>query len=70
MPDVPMFGANPAKRPRRETLTDTLTTVDNTIVSALKPGASTSNETAAVPVDQVFRFINSSLLPVCISVET
>lgn len=52
MPDVPMFTANPAKRPKREALKDTLTAVGQTIVSALTPGASSSKE-AAVPVEQV-----------------
>ena len=52
IPNVPMFTADPAKRPRRETLAETLTTVGETIVSALRPGGNTCNEGAAV--SQVF----------------
>ena len=44
VPDVPMFSANPAKRPRRESLTHTLTSVGQTIASALTQGTSSSNE--------------------------
>ena len=39
-----MFNATPAKRPRRETLKDTITAVGQTIASALTPGASSSGE--------------------------
>ena len=52
MPDVPMFAANPAKRPKRETIQDTLTTVGQTIVSALTPSAS-SSKGDEVRVEQV-----------------
>ena len=41
-----MFSANPAKRPRRETIADTLTSVGNSIAQALQPGAA--------PVQQVW----------------
>ena len=52
IPDVPMFNATPAKRPRRETLKDTITAVGQTIASALTPGASSSGE-PEVNVEQV-----------------
>ncbi len=44
IPDVPMFSGNPAKRPRRESLANTLNAVGQTIASALTPGTSSSNE--------------------------
>ena len=34
IPDVPMFSASPAKRPRRESLAETISAVGETIVSA------------------------------------
>ena len=40
MPDVPMFTASPAKRPRRETMRDTLEAVGKTISTALASGKS------------------------------
>ena len=39
-----MFAANPAKRPRRESLTHTLIAMGKTIASALTPSVSLSNE--------------------------
>ena len=39
IPGVPMFSANPAKRPRRETIADTFTLVGNSIAQALQSGA-------------------------------
>ena len=39
-----MFNATPVKRPRRETLKDTITAVGQTIASALTPGASSLGE--------------------------
>ncbi len=47
-----MFNASPAKRPRRETLKDTITAIGLTIASALTPGASSSGE-PEVNVEQV-----------------
>ena len=41
-----MFSASPAKRPRRETIADTLTSVGYSIAQALQPGAA--------PVQQVY----------------
>ena len=51
MPDVPMFSATPAKRPRRQGLTDTLTVVGQTIANAITPQVGTRE--APVPVEQV-----------------
>ena len=48
--DVPMFSASPAKRPRRESLAETISAVGETIVSALAPGEGNSNS-----VEQVFK---------------
>ena len=47
IPDVPMFTATPAKRPRRQSLTETLTEVGQSIANALTP------EAAESPVEQV-----------------
>lgn len=65
MPDVPMFAAYPAKRPKRETMKDTLTTVGQTIVSALTPSASSSKEDC-VPVEQVLELFNYCRDDICI----
>lgn len=51
IPDVPMFSANPAKRPRRQELTNTLTVVWQTIANAITPQVGTRE--APVPVEQV-----------------
>ena len=49
IPDVPMFSANPAKRPRREgRLTDTLTAVGQSIANALTPQVGTREMPLAV----------------------
>ncbi len=39
-----MFNATATKRPRRETLKDTITAVGQTIASALTPGTSSPGE--------------------------
>ena len=52
MPDVPMFTVTPAKRPRRQALSDTLTAVGQTIASALTPGAGRPRE-SETEVEQV-----------------
>ena len=59
IPDVPMFNATPAKRPRRQALSETLVEVGQTIASALTPGAPPANEALPalepdVPIEQVF----------------
>ena len=51
IPDVPMFSANPAKRPRRQELTDALTVVGQTIANAITPQVGTRE--APVPIEQV-----------------
>ncbi len=48
VPDVPMFAANPAKRPRRETLADTLAAVGHNIVNALLNPESSQEPPATV----------------------
>lgn len=52
IPDVPMFTATPAKRPRRQSLSETLTEVGQSIANALTPEAvhAPGSET---PVEQV-----------------
>jgi hypothetical protein len=57
IPDVPMFSANPAKRPRRETMTDALNVASQKIADALKPGNATNEP--AVAVEQVSRLYYS-----------
>ena len=51
IPDVPMFSANPAKRPRRQELTDTSTVVGQTIANAITPQVGTREP--PVPVELV-----------------
>jgi hypothetical protein len=53
MPDVPMFTVTPAKRPRRQALSETLTAVGQTIASALTPGAVRPRE-SETEVEQVY----------------
>ena len=52
-----MFSANPAKRPRRETMTDALNVASQKIADALKPGKATNEP--AVAVEQVSRLYYS-----------
>ena len=54
IPDVPMFSATPAKRPRRESLAETISAVGRTIVTALAPREGNSKD-AEDPVEQVFK---------------
>lgn len=49
-----MFSANPAKRPRRETIADTLSSVGNLIAQALQPGAA--------PVQQVWMILLNNIV--------
>ena len=49
-----MFSGSPAKRPRRESLAETISAVGRTIVTALASGEGNSKD-AADPVEQVFK---------------
>lgn len=49
-----MFSASPAKRPRRESLAETISSVGRTIVSALAPGEGSSRDTSDF-VEQVLK---------------
>ncbi|CAB3977072.1 Hypothetical predicted protein [Paramuricea clavata] len=52
IPDVPMFSTSPAKWPRRDNLSETITAVGRTIACALTPGAG-SSKNATASVEQV-----------------
>ena len=60
MPDVPMFTASPAKRPRRETVRDTLEAVGKTISTALASGKSFAQNDMPAEFEQVFLIVISN----------
>ena len=55
MPDMPMFSTSPAKRPRKDSLADTITAVGQSIASALNPEAGSSSD-ATTSAQQVYKF--------------
>ena len=54
MPDMPMSSTSPVKRPRNDSLADTITAVGQSIASALNPEAGSSSN-ATTSAQQVYK---------------